>query len=191
MDYSQTLSEANKEARATGKRLHGLKLRGDIQARIALSCFAVAQQHHSAILVLLSHFNPMPSSALALLRPLLEATLRGFWVIKCASDTQGENLVSGVQKQVDMAGVINALKDKAGIGDKYSSFYREVWPALSAYLHTYETQLQPWLAGQNVESNYTEVQLSKLVCLASKTMALAELGVVSLGVTENMAEPTG
>jgi hypothetical protein len=180
MTYIERLANARKDAEAIDARLHGLKLRGDVRSRVALACFAVAQQHHSAILVLLSHFNPLPSSAFALLRPLLEATLRGHWAAKCANDSQVENIITGSQHQFDMASVIDALNKKSGTADKHQGFYKKVWPELSAFVHTFEIQLQAWVATSDVESSYTEEQLVQLIDRAANTMVFAELGIRSL-----------
>jgi hypothetical protein len=79
-----------------------------------------------------------------------------------------------------MASVIRDLNEAAGSSENHANFYKSVWPDLSAFLHTYEVQLRPWLAGTDIESSHSEEQLSSLVTLASKTMRLAEYGVLSL-----------
>ena len=65
-----TLDDAKIQAERYGQQLHGLGLPGDARSRVAFACFAVAQQHHSAMLILLDRPNPLQSSAFALLRPL-------------------------------------------------------------------------------------------------------------------------
>ncbi len=180
MKYQQSLAAAREEASSLGKRLHGSLLKSDLRSRVALSCFAIAQQHHSAIIALLSHPQPLQSSAFSLLRPLTEATFRGFWIARCASDEKIENILSGEKKQIDTATIIRELLAAVGHSDKHSSFYQRVWPSLSAYSHSYEESLHPWLSGQDIEPNFTEEHLLSLLTRASLTAKLVEAGVLSL-----------
>lgn len=180
MKYQQSLATARQEASSLGQRLHGKSLKSDLRSRVALSCFAIAQQHHSAIIVLLSHPQPLQSSAFSLLRPLAEATFRGFWVARCASDEKIENILSGGKKQIDTATIIRELLAAVSQSDKHSSFYKRVWPGLSAYTHSYEESLLPWLSSQDIEPIFTEEHLLSLLTRASLTAKLIEAGVLSL-----------
>lgn len=100
MTYGSSLSDARKEAAFISQRLHGAHLKSDIRSKTAAACFAIAQQHHSSILILLSNQPALEATAMALLRPLLEATYRGIWVSRCASDEQVDRFVSGAKKQL-------------------------------------------------------------------------------------------
>jgi hypothetical protein len=180
MNYSQSLTAAREEARALGERLHGKVLTSDLRSRVALGCFAVAQQHHSGIIVLLSHPLPLHASAFALLRPMAEATFRGFWVARCATEAKVENILSGNKKQIDTATIVRELIEAAGQSGKHSDFYSRVWPRLSVHTHTYEESLDPWLRGQDIESKFTEEELLSLLKRASLSAQLVEAGVLSL-----------
>lgn len=180
MKYQQSLAEAREEASSLGKRLYGTLLKSDLRSRVALSCFAIAQQHHSAIIVLLSQPQPLQSSAFSLLRPLAEATFRGFWIDRCASDEKIENILSGDKKQIDTATIIRELLVAVGQSDKHSSFYKRVWPSLSAYTHSYEESLHPWLSGRDIEPSFAEDRLLSLLTRASLMAKLIEAGVRSL-----------
>ena len=180
MNYLQALATAREEARALGERLHGKALKSDVRSRIALGCFAIAQQHHSGIIVLLSHPLPLQASAFALLRPLAEATFRGFWVARCASDDKVENILTGDKKQIDTATIVRELLDAAGQSAKHPDFYKRVWPRLSVYTHTYEESLSPWLRGPDVEPKFSEDELLSLLKRANLAAELIEAGVTSL-----------
>lgn len=180
MNYADALAAAREEARSLGERLHGKALKSDLRSRVALGCFAVAQQHHSGIIVLLSHPRPLQASAFALLRPLAEATFRGFWVARCASEEKVENILTGEKRQIDTATIVRELVEAAGQGGKHAGFYSRVWPRLSVYTHTYEESLEPWLRGQDIEPQFTETELLSLLKRASLSAQLIEAGVLSL-----------
>lgn len=182
MNYIETLMVAREEARALGERLHGTALKSDIRSRVALGCFAIAQQHHSGIIILLSNTPPLQSSAFALLRPLAEATFRGFWVARCASEDKVKNILTGEKKQIDTCTIVRELLEAAGQGGKHEGFYQRVWPNLSAYTHTYEESLAPWLRAQDIDPKFTDEELTSLLTRASLSAQLIEAGVLSLVV---------
>lgn len=180
MNYQQSLANARQEASTLGSRLHSKLLKSDMRSRVALSCFAIAQQHHSAIIVLLSHPQPLHSSAFSLLRPLAEATFRGFWIARCASDEKISNILTGNKKQIDTATIVGELLSAVNQSDKHTSFYQRVWPSLSTYTHSYEESLFPWLSDENIEPCFTEEHLLSLLTRCHLTAQLIEMGVLSL-----------
>jgi hypothetical protein len=176
------LSEATAEAYEIARSLHGLQLRSDPRSRVALACFAVAQQHHSAILILLANSPPLQATAFALLRPLLEATLRGEWVSHCATDEQVKTFALGGKKQLDMASVVSELGKKVGNSNAHSVLYKNTWPIVSAYTHTFEHQIQHWLSSSGISPNYSTEQVVWLVSNASACMKLCSASIQSLSL---------
>lgn len=175
-----TLVEAQAEANAIAESLHGLKLRGDPRSRVSLACFAIAQQHHSAMLILLANSPPLAATAFALLRPLMEAMLRGEWVSHCATDDQVKSFAMGGKKQVDMSSVISELGKKLNDPNAHSVLYKQTWAVVSAYTHTYENQVQHWLAVNDVAPSYTAEEISWLLTHASPCMKLCAASIRSL-----------
>lgn len=158
-----TLDEAKRQAEHYGGQLHGLRLNSDARSRVAFACFAVAQQHHSAILILLDRATPLEATAFALLRPMLEATLRGEWVLHCATDDQVRTFALGGKKQLDMASVISALEKENPGSDAHRVLYQNNWQIMSAYTHTYEYQVQHWLGSGDVCPTYEPSQMAWLL----------------------------
>lgn len=187
MNYTQALATARDEASALARRLHGKALVSDLRSRVALSCFAIAQQHHSGIVLLLSHPLPLHSSAFALLRPLAEATFRGCWIAGCASEEKVRNVLTGDKKQIDTATIVRELQEATGRGNTNVDFYKRVWPQLSAYTHAYENSLDPWLRGQDIAPMFTEEELTSLLHRTSLSAKLIEAGVLSLLAHEESA----
>jgi hypothetical protein len=180
MSFFQVLNNAREEAQAIGVLLNGKMLKSDLRSRLALGCFAIAQQHHSGIIILLSHQPPLQASAFAMLRSLAEAMFRGFWIAKCASDEKLKNILTGDKKQIDMATIIRDLIEAVGHSAKHEYFYKKVWPRLSAYTHTYEESLLPWLRGPDIDGQYSEDEQITLLKNASLVASLIVLGVDSL-----------
>jgi hypothetical protein len=176
------LSEATAEANEIAQSLHGLQLRCDPRSRVALACFAVAQQHHSAILILLANSPPLQATAFALLRPLLEATLRGEWIVHCGTDEQIKTFTLGGKKQLDMSSVVSELGKKLGDSNAHSVLYKKTWPIVSAYTHTFEHQIQHWLSNSGISPDYSPKQVAWLLANASPCMKLCSASIHALSV---------
>jgi hypothetical protein len=101
-------------------------------------------------------------------------------VALCASEEKIGNILTGEKKQVDTATIVRELLDAVGQGSKHPAFYQRVWPSLSAYVHTYEESLFPWLRGQNIEPKFTELELNSLLQRVSLTAKLIETGALLL-----------
>ena len=65
--------------------VHNLDVPSDSRTRAAGSCFAIAQEHHHAI-VRLTEWK-LFAAAFALIRIEFEAYVRGEWLSLCASDS--------------------------------------------------------------------------------------------------------
>lgn len=180
MSYQKLLSESIAFANSSACDLHNTALRSDLRSRTAAACFAIAQQHHASILLLLSQRRPLEATAMALLRPLLEAVLRGLWVRHCAGDDQVERFLYGGKKQVDMASVISQLSQLIERGTAGDSLYRNMWPLLSSLTHSYEHQVRSWMISPDVESGYPIEEIQWLIDRANDAFRLAVAGVRGL-----------
>jgi hypothetical protein len=177
-----TLDEAQAEASQISNSLQGLSLKKDLRSRTALACFAIAQQHHAAILILLANSPPLHSTAFALLRPLMEATLRGEWILHCASDEQVKFFINGEKKQIDMSSLVKALEKTLDNSTAHDVLYKGTWALLSTYTHTYENQVQHWLVSNDISSKYLPEQVQWLISNASVLLKLCSASIRSLAV---------
>src|SRR5438477_1793587 len=73
--------------------VHEKSLPASKRTRAAGSCFAIAQDHHHAIVLLVEH--QLYASSFALLRSEFEAYVRGQWLTHCASEEQVGKYVQG------------------------------------------------------------------------------------------------
>lgn len=70
---------------------NGVKAPHEVRIIMAASSFQLAMDHHRAIIQLIEANNP--GSALALLRPLVEAYTMGLWLQHCANDQSFQQIL--------------------------------------------------------------------------------------------------
>jgi hypothetical protein len=114
-------------------------------------------------LLLLKQEPPSYATAFALLRPVLEATLRGEWIVECASDEQIKCFALGGKRQLDMSSLVEALQKNSNSDNMHSVLYKNLWPIVSAYTHTYEHQLQHWISAEPPLPTYAPEQVAWLL----------------------------
>lgn len=172
MSTSPSLSDALKLQHELEQRLIGIELENKPRQRVAYACYSIAREHYAAILLLLQQDPPSYATAFALLRPVLEATLRGEWIAECATDDQIKTFVLGGKKQLDMSSLVETLQKKSETNNMRSVLYKNLWPIVSAYTHTYEYQLQHWLSVEPPIPNYEPEQVTWLLNAAMSCFAL-------------------
>lgn len=176
MDVSKAVAEANQFA----EMLRGVRLPNDLRTRVAAACFAIAQQHHNSILILLARPEPLEATGMALLRPLLEAVIRGLWIARVATNEQVERFVTK-GSDVSMSKMTKEIDAVTGM-NSHSALYKGGWSFLSSYTHTGEFQVQRWLKTQHVKSSYSEQELAELLKFASLAGTLASQAVIDLSI---------
>lgn len=62
---------------------------------IAYPLFDLTHEHAKAINLLLEHDPSLPGSAYALMRPLLESFIRGYWLLHYADDDKTKRFING------------------------------------------------------------------------------------------------
>ncbi|GEM_PF-3318666 len=172
------LSKAIDKANDLATRLNGRRMNGDYRSKVAAACFAVSQQHHNSILILLSRNPSLQATAFALLRPLVESIIRGLWLLHIATVAQVEEYVK-LGTKLDMASMMKKLDSKAGL-TAYKSIYKSNWSALSAYTHTGELQVQRWLKTNDIEPSYPETEILELIRLSGLAAELAFQAVAAI-----------
>lgn len=172
MCTSPSLSDALKLRRELEQRLVGIKMEDKPRQRVAYACYSIAREHYAAILLLLQQEPPSYATAFALLRPVLEATLRGEWIAECATDQQIKTFVHGGKRQLDMSSLVGALQKRSEADNMHSVLYENLWPIVSAYTHTYEYQLLHWLSVEPPIPNYAPEQVAWLLNAAMSCFAL-------------------
>lgn len=166
MVLTDAFQQANNEAEILLTR----KIHNDIRSKTAGAYFAIAQQHQYAIFLLLQNTPPLQATAFALLRPLIEAVIKGLWIKLVATELQVEKTLEGkyIKSLDQMIGLISTQYKSAK-----SEINREDWMALCSYTHSGYLQLQNWVYSDNVEPNYSKEAIAELINLTSLASNLA------------------
>lgn len=112
----------------------GLEFETDERKLIALACFDLVLEHQAAMAEL--HSLHLYGSSLALLRVLVEALVRGLWLLKCASESELKKFKRGdLEKSFAtlIQEVETAIGEKSGI---LSRFKKSAWSSLNGFTHT-------------------------------------------------------
>lgn len=155
------------------ERTAGLEFETDERKLIALACFDLVLEHQAAMAEL--HALQLYGSALALLRVLVEALVRGLWLLRCASDLELRQFKRGELKKnfaMLIQEVEKALDEKTGI---LSRFKKSAWNSLNGFTHTGFNQITRRHKPGRLEGSYSDGDLSKALGVAGA------LGLVAAG----------
>lgn len=101
---------------------------------LAAGCFDVALEHQAAVAFL--YASGLIGSMHAMLRPLIEATVRGLWLLLCASEHELDHFEKG---RIEKPFGALAAEVEASIGagtPVLTTMKRRVWSALHDFTHT-------------------------------------------------------
>jgi hypothetical protein len=171
------------QANLNGLRIE--RLSEEKRLQLAGACWHVAAEHSQAIVVLLN--EGLNASALAMIRPMIEAFVRGLWLQSGASDAQVD-AAERDQFPNDFFGEIMGGIERSGgltVGAFATPQTRDWWRRLCSLTHTGYQQIAPRLTTEGLGYNYPDQMLIDALDLAD-TVALAT--VVSFAtVTRNHA----
>lgn len=146
-------------------RTNGLELPAtDDRRRISQALFYLALEHYDSILVLLS--NRLIGSAFALARPLLEAYVRGKWILCAATDTDIQNFLKG-KVEPSFQDLLDQIGNDPESGGAWLQKTKELnWKAFNDLTHGGIHQVIRRLTEEYIESNYPLEEQERLVVFA-------------------------
>lgn len=144
--------------------------------RTASTCFAIAQDHHAAIVLLIE--NTFYSSSFTLLRSVFEAYLRGLWLKHCATEAKATEFFQGTEPPKTMVAEIEATQDFSdGV---LSRIKKENWDFMCGFTHTGGLHLQRWQSHDAVEPKFDGEEIEECLNCAELFGAMAGLEQVQL-----------
>ena len=172
------LNDANAYGEWLRLAVHEKSLPANNRVRAAGSCLSIAQDHHHAIVVLLS--ARLYASCFALLRVAFEAYVRGEWLALCATEPQVRRFLNGREPpKIDK--MLDALARQDAFSEgRLSLIKKRNWKALCGYTHTGGIHVQRWNTSDGIEANYSIVELLEVLRFADIIATLSVLGVLSL-----------
>lgn len=149
--------------------------------RIALSaaCCNTALEHQAAIALLCQHGRDI--SALALLRLVLEALVRGMWLHRCASDQEFIQFKNGrLEKKFAtlVEEVENAIEDQDV--QVLSGVFRSAWKPLNGFTHTGINMVSRQFSPGRLEATVSDDELSRALGFAGALGLVAALELLQL-----------
>ncbi len=160
---------------------YGLSLPATPRNRAAGACFAIAQDHHAAIVFLLK--NTFYSSSYALLRCLFEAYLRGLWLKHCATDLQLADFINGVEPPKTMLSEIEATEVFSS--GALSRVKKTSWRTMCAFTHTGGLHLQRWQSPTAIEPVFETGELEECLNCAELLGCMSGLELVQMSNTSD------
>jgi Family of unknown function (DUF6988) len=180
------LNDANVYGEWLRLAVHEKSLPASNRVRAAAACFAIAQDHHHAIVVLLD--ARLYASCFALLRVAFEAYVRGEWLALCARDAQVRKFLNG-REPPKIDDQLEALARTEAFNEgRLSKIKRQNWRALCGYTHTGGIHVQRWNTSDGIEANYSAAELLEVLRFADIVATLSVLGVLSLANDAGAAE---
>lgn len=165
--------------------VHEKILPGSNRARAAGSCFAIAQDHHHAIVLLVEHC--LYASAFSLLRSSFEAYVRGQWLAHCATDEQIEKYLKGCSPpKIDT--LLAAVEKTPGFSEQVLSRVKaKDWDTMCAYTHSGGLHIQRWNTSDGIEPNYSPEEVLEVLGFAEFIGVMSVLGIAELAFDEELA----
>jgi hypothetical protein len=167
------------------ERTNGLVFPADERIRIGAACFHLAQEHHDAIIVLVK--SRLYGSAWALARLLLEAYVRGTWLLQHAMQQDLEDYMKGRCPKFGALVAAIGTEPKTG-GAWLAEMKRRYWSVLNEYTHGGASQVTRRNTSDAIESAYGEAELRALLAFAGEVAIRVAAELFALAGQESLLE---
>ncbi len=186
MTRATSILKAKQLANDISSELNDLELRTDDRTRVAAACYFAALDHHQGITILFD--EGIPSPALALLRPLYEAFLRGSWLHGCATDAELKIFLYG-KGPPKINELLRRLEETKEFDSKILSHaHGKNWSVLCGLTHTGIQQVLMCLSDDAVERNCSIELIDEAMGYAGVYALMAGIGVARLADNNGLAE---
>lgn len=152
----------------------------DASERTLLSAALLDQvhEHHKAILLLLE--NDCTGSAAALLRSIFEATIRGVWLLRCATDSDIDRFKRDKLKQ-PFNTFVTSIEDVLNKhGSVLSHIKKSSWDAMCNYNHAGYLQAVRRITPVDIGPNYSEAEQAEVLRLADFCLTFASAAICDI-----------
>lgn len=186
MTLARTLNRSAEIARKLGTLVMDLEAPNRTPHRTAGAVLSVALDMHTGIVTLVQHRLHAP--ALALLRPLIDAYVRGAWLSYCASDAEIARYLDGHNPAGGIDGMVAALEKEEAFSDGHLGKVKSrVWGTVCDFTHVGAGQVRRYLKANTIEPNISDEELIELLQAADSWAALATIAISDLAAREDIA----
>lgn len=168
------------------RQVHEKNISATNRSRAAAACFALAQEHHHSIVVLVE--RRLYGLAFSLIRVEFEAYVRGEWLTHCATDGQVESFIKGSEPPklgLLISAVENALDFSEG---NLATLKKAHWSAMCEYTHTGGLHVQRWQSELAVEPSYNIEEVHEILKFAEIFGTVAAVALLGLANDAESAE---
>lgn len=176
------LKKSDEIIRWVHKNLDGKKiprLPTDKRVQLAAACWHVAIDHQMAVVVLVH--ETLHASALALMRPMIEACIRGHWLLYAATDDELDE--AGMDRfSNDFFGKIVAdleQPDRLRPGS-LSHMKGDTWKRLCSYTHTGYQQIGARLTPDGLGYQYEDAEILRVLSVADSISLMSTIELANL-----------
>jgi len=168
------------------EHLNGLPVLASPRNQLSAVCLSVAQDHHTAVIVLLE--RELYASAFTLVRPLYEAYVKGVWLANCATESQVQRFAR-IGDAPPISGQIAALeKIEAFREGNLTRIHVESWAAMCSFTHTGILQVERWLTGKAIEQTFQPEDLIQAANFTGAIALMSGIGMATLAARSSLAE---
>lgn len=165
MTLAQRIDQAKELSTWLHERTNEKRLSSSIREQTGLAILQLSEDIADAIVVLIEAWLPGP--ALSLSRPLFEGYVRGFWVLKYASDEQVNEFVNG--KCPNFPGLLAAIPNNPESGGAWiHANSQKNLIAFHDLTHGGSEHVKRRITGESVEPNYPDEELESLIKLGNE-----------------------
>jgi len=156
-----------------------IDITGDARSLIAAGCFDMALEHQAAIALLVEKQHN--GSALALMRVIAEAFIRGMWIARCATDEEVERFQKDNEPQKSLRTLVTEVETAVGNEtDTLSNMVKKQWSTLCSFTHTGFRQIVRRYSGALLKPNYPDDEVTHALNFAASIGLLATIELAAL-----------
>lgn len=165
--------------------VHDLAIPANNRVRASGACFAIAQEHHHAIVTLVE--SKLYAAAFSLIRCEFEAYVRGEWLSQCASDSLVDAFLRG-KEPPKIACMLEQLEMLESFNEKVlSRIKQKAWNSMCAYTHTDGLHVQRWNSEESIGANYIKDEILEVLSFAEIIASIAVVGMARLAASDELA----
>lgn len=182
---------ANTLSIGLAEQLNGFRIpRLPEEKRVQLSsaCFHIALEHQQSLNTLV--VQGQYGSAVALIRPAVEACLRGLWLMLIASSDQLDAVGRDERNAFPtFQMIVRAIESSSGIKGTPTAdvLGGEPWSRLCSYTHTGYQQIGARLTANGLGAAYHDDELRSALAVASVSAVISAASLASLGGDDSLA----
>jgi len=192
MVFNVSLERAQRWSDKSADLIGGLEFTNvDNRIKVSTSLLDLSIEHNRGIIILINN-AAADAAAFALLRPQIDAFLRGVWYGRCATEEQIESFVSRKDeppKNHILIGKIQELPDfKSG---ELKRSIDEIKSHLNDYTHGGTTQMKARFSNGEIGSSFTPEHREWLVNTSSCYLLLAGVALAAIAKNDLLVHNLG